>query len=243
MARYNCILLDLDGTVLNFEASEQIALEKTLEHFELPNTVQVTDTYKKINNELWREFEKGEIKKEVLVNVRWEKLFIHLDKTGDYKKVNDFYFSILSQYGVAYPDAKEFLEEIAEVATIAAATNGVERVQKSRLASSGIAVYMDEIFVSEKIGAVKPSAKFFNVAIDKLGITNLSKVLVVGDSLNADIKGGINAKLDTCWVNFNEIENPTNINPKYVVTDYEQLKDIIYGEEGKPVAKDKQKTS
>ena len=156
--------------------------------------------------------------------------------------VNRFYFSQLSQFGVAFPEAKDFLEEIAEVATIAAATNGVERVQKSRFISSGLAVYADELFVSERIGVAKPAARFFQTALKELGVNNNARVLVVGDSLNADIKGGINAKLDTCWVNFDEIENPTDIKPKYTVTSYEQLKEIIYGEDGKPVAKESEKT-
>ena len=82
-------------------------------------------------------------------------------------------------------------------------------------------------YISEKIGAAKPSAKFFEYALRDLGITNRRRVLVVGDDLLADIKGGLNAGLDTCWVNFKNQENNTGIQPKYTVTSFEELYRIV----------------
>ena len=60
-----------------------------------------------------------------------------------------------------------------------------------------------------------------------LGITNRSRVLMVGDDLLADIKGGINAGIDTCWVNFANEENKTGIQPKYTVHSYEELYRVV----------------
>ena len=57
------------------------------------------------------------------------------------------------------------------------------------------------------MGAAKPSPKLLDYAIRDLGLTNRSRVLMVGDDLLADIKGGINAGIDTCWVNFANEEN------------------------------------
>lgn len=241
MAKYNCILLDLDGTVLDFSASEDVALEKTLKWLDIPVTEEICAEYKRINSSLWAEFENGSIKKEKLVIVRWQKLLEHLNLQGNPAKINEFYFSQLALNGVAYTGAEEFLDEIAEVATIAAATNGVERVQKSRCGSAGLMKYFDEFFVSDKVGSAKPNPKFFDSAVRLLGINNRKKVLVVGDSLKADIKGGINARLDTCWINFEHIENPTDITPTYTVESYEELKQIIYGEDGPPDAETRNK--
>ena len=64
-------------------------------------------------------------------------------------------------------------------------------------------------------------------AIRDLGLTNRSRVLMVGDDLLADIKGGINAGIDTCWVNFANEENKTGIQPKYTVHSYEELYRIV----------------
>ncbi|EKC64963.1 HAD superfamily hydrolase, partial [human gut metagenome] len=80
---------------------------------------------------------------------------------------------------------------------------------------------------SEKVGAAKPSPKLLDYAIRDLGLTNRSRVLMVGDDLLADIKGGINAGIDTCWVNFANEENKTGIQPKYTVHSYEELYRVV----------------
>ena len=86
---------------------------------------------------------------------------------------------------------------------------------------------MDGVYISEKVGAAKPSPKLLDYAIRDLGLTNRSRVLMVGDDLLADIKGGINAGIDTCWVNFANEENKTGIQPKYTVHSYEELYRIV----------------
>ena len=119
------------------------------------------------------------------------------------------------------------LEELGEVATLATVSNGATAVQQARIRDSGVEKYMDGIYISEKIGAAKPSAKLFEHVLKDLGITNRSRVLMVGDDLLADIKGGQNAGLDTCWVNFKNEENDTNVIPKYEIHSYEELYKLV----------------
>ena len=125
------------------------------------------------------------------------------------------------------PGALTALEELGEVATLAIVSNGATQVQESRIAASGIGRFMDGVYISEKVGAAKPSPKLLDYAIRDLGLTNRSRVLMVGDDLLADIKGGINAGIDTCWVNFANEENKTGIQPKYTVHSYEELYRIV----------------
>lgn len=237
MARYNCLLLDVDGTLLDFAETERIALEKTLEHFGVAGTPALLEQYRTVNQSLWNAFEQGKIKKEVLVLKRWEDFFEAAGIAGNPAEWNAFYFEELTRSSTAYPGADEMLEELAEVATIAFITNGVDRVQRARLAAAGLAQYADEIFVSERMGCAKPNRKFFDQALRRLGVSNRQKVLVAGDSLQADIKGGIAAALDTCWVNFDEKEGDANVRPTYVSRGYEELKMIVYGEDGPPDVK------
>ncbi|MEG0616736.1 MAG: HAD-IA family hydrolase, partial [Oscillospiraceae bacterium] len=127
--------------------------------------------------------------------------------------------------------ADELLCELAEVATIAVVTNGIEKVQNARFKASGLDKYVDAIYVSERVGAAKPQRKMFDVALAELGVDNRKKVLVIGDSLRADVRGGINAGLDTCWCNFGNIENDTGIKPTHTVRGYEELMRVIMEEE------------
>ncbi len=53
MAFYYCLLLDVDGTLLDFNASEDAALRETLAHFSLPQTEEAVEAYHNINNALW----------------------------------------------------------------------------------------------------------------------------------------------------------------------------------------------
>ena len=123
------------------------------------------------------------------------------------------------------------MKDLSEVATIAIISNGVERVQQGRLQRSGLDQLVDAVFVSEKLGVTKPNRKFFDAALNTLGINNRKKVLVIGDSLKADIQGGINAGLATCWCNFTGAENTAGVRPDFVIDDLSQLMQIVMEQE------------
>ncbi len=230
-ANYSCLLFDLDGTLLDFNAAEQEAILGTLEKFGLPANEETAARFSAINAALWQKLEKGALKKDKLVTLRFSQLLEALGRQGDAVRLNNEYLTRLSLAAPIFPGADELLAELAEFATIAAVTNGVWKTQMSRLEKSGLLPYFDEIFVSEKLGAIKPSPKVFDIALRRLGVQNKSRVLVVGDSLSADIKGGQAAKLDTCWMNFDGVENTAGIEPTYTARSYAQLKLICVGEE------------
>ena len=196
MAIYTCVLLDVDNTILDFDAAERQALTDMLAEYELPHDEAAYDT-------------------------------MQLPDNGKSKAMNDRYEELLATHADLLPGALTALEELSEVATLALVSNGAIAVQESRIAASGIDRYMDGIYISEKVGAAKPSAKLFEHAFRDLGITNKSRVLMVGDDLLADIKGGLNAGVDTCWFNPGNLENKSGITPKYTVSSYEELYRIV----------------
>ena len=231
MAHYNCIMIDLDNTLLDFDKAENQALEKTFAQFEFPDTPENRAVYKQLNSQLWQELEKGKIKRDALAVVRWKKFLAHLGRLGNAGKINEFYMNCLSQGCSPLHGALEFLEAVEDYATIAIITNGSEKVQKNRLAYSGVAAFVDGIFISERMGIHKPDKRFVNLALERLGVTNRQKVLVIGDSLTADIKCGVDAGLATCWCNFKGQENTLNLQPTYTVQGFEELKRVILTQE------------
>lgn len=240
-ANYNCLLLDVDGTLLDFVAAEREAIAGTLEYFHLPSDEEHIQMYSQINAELWVKLEKGEIKKDKLAVQRFAQLLQQLDQKGDAIRMNNDYMTRLSAAAPVLPGAKELLEELAEYATLAAVSNGIQKIQMGRLEKSGLLPYFDDVFVSEKLGVTKPSPRFFELALKHLGVQNHARVLVVGDSLAADIQGGNSAKLDTCWCNFAGIENLSGITPTHTVHSYEQLKLVAIGEEELKLAETREK--
>ena len=228
MAKYYCILFDADNTLLNFDAAENKALAETLVNYGIEPDAETVQTYRTINEELWRQLEKGQIRREKLFSERFSRFLKAIDAAGDGVEMNRFYLEQLSTHpDLMSPEVLDVLRELSEVATLAIVSNGAAAVQEPRIAASGIDRYMDGIYISEKIGAAKPSAKLFEHAFRDLGITNKSRVLMVGDDLLADIKGGMNAGVDTCWFNPGNVENKTGITPKFTVGSYEELYRIV----------------
>lgn len=100
-------------------------------------------------------------------------------------------------------------------------------MQSRRVVESGLADYMEGVFVSEKLDTEKPNRKIFDAALRALGVENREHVLMVGDSLSSDIQGGNGAGLDTCWFNPSHAENPGKVCPTYEIDALEQLYPLI----------------
>jgi len=125
--------------------------------------------------------------------------------------------------------ALEMLETLGKSCTFILITNGISTVQRSRLKAADIGKYFREIIISEEIGFKKPEKGFFDAAMKKSGYPPHNEVLVVGDSLSSDIKGGADYGLDTCWYNPDSNENPTGIIPSYEISSLNDLYKITEG--------------
>lgn len=231
MAKYNCIMMDIDNTLLDFDAAERKALLETLQQFSLPCDEAAVSRYHEINSSLWGELNKGKIRRDKLVIERFDRFVKEMGAAAKATELNRAYTEHLATHADVIPGAEEALQELAEVATMIAVSNGTESVERGRLKLSGFEKYFDDIFVSEAVGVSKPNPKIFQMAMRKLGIEHSDKVLVVGDSLSADIQGGVNAGLDTCWVNMNGLENESGLTPTYEVKALCELYPIVMEED------------
>ena len=228
MAKYYCILFDADNTLLNFDAAESKALAETLVNYGIEPDAETVQTYRTINEELWRQLEKGQIRREKLFGERFSRFLKAIDAAGDGVEMNRFYLEQLSTHpDLMSPEVLDVLRELSEVATLAIVSNGAQKVQTRRLAESGVMDFMEDVFISEKMGCEKPNARIFDAALRALGVENREHVLMVGDSLTSDIQGGINAGLDTCWFNPSHAENPGKVCPTYEIADLEELYPLV----------------
>lgn len=228
MAKYYCILFDADNTLLDFDAAESKALAETLINYGIEPDAQTVQTYREINAELWQQLEKGQIRREKLMTERFTRFLKAVDAAGNGPEMNRYYLEQLS----THPDLTsntvlDVMRELSEVATLAIVTNGFDRVQSRRVAESGLADYLEGVFVSEKLDSEKPNRKIFDAALRALGVENREHVLMVGDSLSSDIQGGAGAGLDTCWFNPAHAENPGKVCPTYEIDALEQLYPLV----------------
>lgn len=228
MAKYYCVLFDADNTLLNFDAAESKALAETLVNYGIEPDAETVQTYRTINEELWAQLEKGQIRREKLLNERFTRFLKAIDAAGNGAEMNRYYLEQLSSHpDLMNGEVLDVLHELSEVATLAIVSNGVAKVQNRRVEESGILNYMEEVFVSEKLDSEKPNRKIFDTALRALGVENREHVLMVGDSLSSDVQGGANAGLDTCWFNPDHAENPGKVIPTYEIASLTELYSIV----------------
>ena len=224
--RYTTILFDADETLLDFRAAETAALHSVFRSRGLPTDGAFVDAYRSINNGLWERFNRGEIEKSEITDTRFVRLFEHFHVPLDGVAFNRLYLDELSRRGVTLPGAETLCETLhgagCELYII---TNGVGLVQKRRFRESGLAPYFAGTFISEEIGAGKPSAVFFDYVLRHIPQKDKQKILVVGDSLSADVAGGRAAGLDTCWFDRSRAGTPNDAT--YTVYDFKQIQNLI----------------
>lgn len=225
---YKTLLFDLDSTLWDFHSAENYALTKLLEQQGVEDVEAYIDVYVPMNRAMWRSLEKDEITREELVETRFTKLFDHFGFEKDGKELASDYEAILKTQGQTYEGAEALLQALRDAGyDLYAATNGITTIQKGRLSNSPIAKYFKKVFISEEVGAQKPSEVFFERVAGAIPNYDKDKAVIIGDSLTADIQGGINAGIDTIWMNLAAKENRTAIKPTVEVRSYAELLEFL----------------
>lgn len=227
MAKYDLVLLDADGTLFDYDTAEAIALKKAFEYHGFKYSDDVRSRYREINNDVWMEFEKGKIDKNTLQTERFKRLLKEYNLGADESAFNLTYLGFLAEGGYLIDGALEICRELSHYCTLAIATNGVSRIQKRRLENSAIAPYIQHLIVSEDAGYQKPHQGFFQYAFDVCGYYDKDRAIIVGDSLSADIKGGADFGVATCWYNPTNHINDTGLRIDYEIKDLRELVKLI----------------
>ena len=226
--KYKFLLFDLDHTLLDFDAAEDVALDFLLAEEGVEDIQTYKDYYVPMNKALWKDLEQKKITKAELINTRFEKLFAHfgIEKDGSY--LAERYQFFLSKQGQTFPCVEDLLKKLIKQGyELYAATNGITYIQTGRLEQSGIAPYFKEIFISEQLHTQKPDAAFYEKIGARIPNFDKNQTLMIGDSLSADIQGGNNAGIDTIWYNPHHLENKTLAKPTYEVDSYQALLEIL----------------
>lgn len=208
MPRYDILLLDADGTLFDFERAQQEALYTALRTRGIAPQPRHLAVYREINEGLWRRFESGELSKEELLRLRFSLYFEEMGIGEDPQRFNEDYLDELGKGAFLLPGARELCERLHGCCRLCLATNGVSRVQRSRLQHSLIAPFIRDLFVSEDLGAPKPQTAYFDEVFARLDHPQKERVIILGDSLTSDMKGGVDYGIATCWLNFGPQRDP-----------------------------------
>lgn len=222
------ILFDLDDTLFDFHADERTALEKTFKKLHLPMNDAVHSRYSEINRAQWEALERGEINRAQVKIRRFKLLFAELGYTPQQAvRAAKIYHERLAEDFHFMEDAPWLLEELSGKYRLFLISNGSLYVQRGRLDKSGIEHYFTGIFISEVVGAEKPSRRFFELVFEKIPDFDPDAAVIVGDSLTSDIQGGINAGVRTIWFHPGELPAEPEIQADYEIGRLKDLPELL----------------
>lgn len=223
------ILWDVDGTILNFHAAEREAIRACFDAFALgPCTDEMLARYSALNDSYWKKLERGEITKAELLVRRFEDFFQNEGVIcGDVVGFNADYQVRLGDTICFNDESFELLKSLQGRVRQYAVTNGTKVAQDRKLTRSGLDQIFDGIFISDVVGYEKPGREFFDHVFAHIEPCEPGEMLIVGDSLTSDIKGGNNAGIPTCWYNPTGATNDKGVTVDYEIRDLREILEIL----------------
>ncbi|MGN1183124.1 MAG: YjjG family noncanonical pyrimidine nucleotidase [Faecalibacillus sp.] len=193
------VLLDVDDTLLDFYQCSLLSLRKTFQACQLEFKDEYYPIFKEINDELWRQLERKEITKEELFSTRFQLIFDALGLKGDEQKARNVFKEQLDDSYEVIPHAKDLLEYLSKEYHLYVVSNSSEKRQLNRLTKAGFIHYFRDIYTSEKMNAIKPEQAFFDACFQEMNYPDKNDVVLIGDSLTADIQGAIQYGIKPIW--------------------------------------------
>lgn len=226
---YDTILLDLDHTLLDSDASERAAYAHAAAIVGLRDPERHFATYVEINRAMWRAVEHGEIGPDEVRHRRFVAFAGAVGLDADPVAMAEDFVWGLGAHGELYPGAVEVLAALASRASLALVTNGLSDVQRSRLSRLGVGEYFDAVVISSEVGVSKPRSEIFEIAFDLLGRPDKGSAVMVGDSLTSDIEGGHRFGIATCWYNPAGHRSEHPVVPHHEVRTLAELPSLLTG--------------
>lgn len=229
--KYDILLWDVDDTLLDFGYSERYAIKHCFDLIGCDISEEWINRYSEINDGYWKRLEKGEVTKAEVLRGRFADLFAEMNIVISEEKLAEFQLSYQKALGNVYyfrDSSYELCKKLKEKCRQYLVTNGVESTQRSKLKLSGLDKLMEDVFISEVIGFVKPRKEFFDACFAQIPDLDKERVLLIGDSLSSDIKGAKNAGIASCWYNPKGKE-AGEVTPDYVIQNLWEVEKIIEG--------------
>lgn len=249
------LLWDIDGTLLNFEKAQREAIRSCFSTFGLGEcTEELLARYSAINQRYWKALERGELTKQEVLLGRFQEFFrqegIPVDKWKDGSEEQseagetaasrreywdaDLITAFNKEYQVRLGDTVFFnddgyglVKELKSKVKQYAVTNGTFVAQERKLKKSGLEELLDGAFISDNIGIEKPNQGFFDHVFEQIGPYGKDEMMIVGDSLTSDMRGGNNAGIVCCWYNPQGENRDKNLRIDYEIENLQQIRDIL----------------
>lgn len=220
---WDWIFFDADETLFTFDSFG--GLQRMFLDYSVTFTADDFQDYQAVNKPLWVEYQNGAISALQLQHQRFEGWAAKLNvPAGD---LNEAFLNAMAEICTPLPGALSLLKTLKGKAKLGIITNGFTALQEIRLERTGLRDYFDLLVISEQIGVAKPHPAIFDYALEQAGNPARSRVLMVGDTAESDILGGMNAGVSTCWLNAHQRTLPDGVEPTWTVTSLGELEQLL----------------
>ena len=234
--KYKDLFVDFDDTLYDTHGNAVIALRETYEAFHLERYFSAPeifyDAYWMANIDLWTRYSKGEITRDYLIVERFRRPLSvgnGLDVTEQLcLEMSDTFLDFCSTKPGVVEGAHELMDYLkGKGYRMHMTSNGFHEVQYKKLAACGLRDYFDTIILSEDAGVNKPSPAFFEYAFQRSGACR-ETTLMIGDNLQTDILGALNAGIDAMLFNRWHVDvDDSSQMPTFIVDNLKEIMTIL----------------
>lgn len=221
------VFMDVDDTLLDFNECARQNIKECFALNGLPYTDHVFDVFLKRNIEYWKRIELGTLTVEELHRTRWNSILKELGLEADGQKFELDFIAGLREQAVPIEGADHVMAYLHSKYKVFVVSNATCIQQSRRLGKVDLLKYCDGIFGSLDIGFNKPDARYYDYCWQHTGGIGPKETVIIGDSLTADIRGGIEQGMLTCWFNHRHTEKPDVIVPDITIEKLDEICSIF----------------
>lgn len=221
------VLIDIDNTVLDFDKSARAVIIKLAKEHNIKLPDRYFDVFHRINDELWTALEQGNLEKADIYRLRWKTIFEELDIIADYNRFEEDFRKEMRNTSIPVEGAADILEYLSNKYPVYTASNSSKLQQEIRLKNSGLSRYITGMFSSEDIGYQKPAKEFFYECCKELYPICPDEIVMIGDSIDADIIGAKNFGIKSIWFDYYNKNYENLCFTDYRISELKELKSIL----------------
>ncbi|WP_293881469.1 YjjG family noncanonical pyrimidine nucleotidase [Sphingobacterium sp. UBA1498] len=226
------IFFDLDHTIWDFDKNAEESLHELYfkykfdRLFNQESSTRFIETYTINNHRLWGLYHHGKISKPELRTARFADTFTELGVDPELfpEEFELEYLAICPQKTNLFPNAHETLTYLSDRYNLHLISNGFKEACETKLEKSDLRKYFKHIFISEVVGVNKPDPRIFQFAM-ATAFAQPQLSLMIGDNLDADIRGAVNVGMDAIFFNPTSAEKPEDVD--HMIIDLKELQSIL----------------
>lgn len=221
------IFFDLDHTLWDFDKNSGLTFGKIFEIHEVDVSLEkFLNVYEPINFKYWKLYREEKVTKQELRYGRLKDTFNEIDISLSDQLIDNLsedYIVYLSSFNYVFDSTYDVLDYLNAKYELHIITNGFEEAQEKKMKASNLRKYFSTVTNSEMVGVKKPNPKIFNFAMD-LANAKPEHSVMIGDSLEADIKGAIDVGMQALYFDYKNLD----YNDSYQrITHLSALKDLF----------------